>query len=39
MTKDLALCIHGDRLDESHYLSTEAFLDTLRRNLENSLGQ
>ncbi|MGJ0489851.1 NADP-dependent isocitrate dehydrogenase [Methylobacter sp.] len=39
MTKDLALCIHGDRLDESHYLNTEAFLDTVQRNLENSLGQ
>jgi isocitrate dehydrogenase len=39
MTKDLALCIHGDQLDDSHYLSTEAFLDTVRRNLENSLGQ
>lgn len=39
MTKDLALCIHGDRLDESHYLNTEAFLDTVRRNLENSLDQ
>ncbi|WP_027158922.1 NADP-dependent isocitrate dehydrogenase [Methylobacter luteus] len=39
MTKDLALCIHGDRLNESHYLNTEAFLDTVRRNLENSLGQ
>jgi isocitrate dehydrogenase len=39
MTKDLALCIHGDRLNESHYLNTEAFLDAVRRNLENSLGQ
>jgi isocitrate dehydrogenase len=39
MTKDLALCIHGDRLNESHYLNTEAFLDTVRRNLESSLSQ
>jgi isocitrate dehydrogenase len=39
MTKDLALCIHGDQLNESHYLNTEDFLDTLRCNLENSLGQ
>jgi len=39
MTKDLALCIHGDRLNESHYLNTEAFLDLLRRNLESRLSQ
>jgi isocitrate dehydrogenase len=39
MTKDLALCIHGDRLNESHYLNTEAFLDLLRRNLESRLNQ
>lgn len=34
MTKDLALCIHGDALNASHYLNTEAFLETLRANLE-----
>jgi isocitrate dehydrogenase len=39
MTKDLALCIHGDQLNESHYLNTEDFLDTLRRNLESGLKQ
>lgn len=37
MTKDLALCIHGDRLQDGHYLSTEAFLDVLRVNLEQRL--
>ncbi|MCK9606669.1 MAG: NADP-dependent isocitrate dehydrogenase [Methylomonas sp.] len=37
MTKDLALCIYGDDLNESHYLSTEAFLEALRANLEKSL--
>ncbi len=34
MTKDLALCIHGKELNESHYLSTEEFLNALRTNLE-----
>jgi isocitrate dehydrogenase len=27
MTKDLALCIHGDDLNESHYVTTEQFLN------------
>lgn len=36
MTKDLALCIHGENLDESHYLTTEDFLNTLRNNLEKT---
>ena len=36
MTKDLALCIHGKSLNESHYLTTEGFLNTLRNNLEKS---
>ena len=34
MTKDLALCIHGKELNESHYLTTEDFLNVLRNNLE-----
>lgn len=34
MTKDLAVCIHGDALQDSHYLSTEEFLEALRANLE-----
>lgn len=37
MTKDLALCIHGDDLNDSHYLSTEDFLNVLRTNLEQRL--
>lgn len=36
MTKDLALCIHGKELNESHYLSTEGFLEALRSNLEKA---
>ncbi|WAR45092.1 NADP-dependent isocitrate dehydrogenase [Methylomonas rapida] len=38
MTKDLALCIHGEQLQASDYLTTEAFLDVLRANLEKSLA-
>ncbi|HLE12732.1 MAG: isocitrate dehydrogenase [Bdellovibrionales bacterium RIFOXYD12_FULL_39_22] len=34
MTKDLALCIHGNKLNDSHYLTTEKFLDALDRNLQ-----
>ena len=33
MTKDLALLIHGDRMQRSDYLSTEEFMDALERNL------
>lgn len=38
MTKDLAVCIHGDQVQPQHYLNTEAFLDVLERNLKHSLG-
>ncbi len=34
MTKDLALCIHGRDLNESHYVSTEEFLDALDKGLQ-----
>jgi isocitrate dehydrogenase len=37
MTKDLALCIYGDDLNDMHYLSTEDFLEALRLNLEAQL--
>ena len=37
MTKDLALCIHGEDLNDSHYLTTEDFLNVLRTNLEQRL--
>ena len=33
MTKDLALLIHGDALNETHYLTTEAFLQAIDDNL------
>ena len=34
MTKDLALCIHGKDLKESHYLNTEEFLNELDKGLK-----
>ena len=33
MTKDLALCIHGRRLNESHYVNTQDFLNKIEENL------
>ena len=33
MTKDLALLIHGKKMQRSDYLSTEEFMDALERNL------
>jgi isocitrate dehydrogenase len=33
MTKDLALLVHGNALQEAHYLNTEDFLDALDLNL------
>jgi isocitrate dehydrogenase len=39
MTKDLALCIHGEaNLRESHYMYTEEFIDVLAHNLRKKLG-
>ena len=38
MTKDLALCIHGKDLNESHYLNTEDFLDALDQGLKAKMG-
>ncbi len=37
MTKDLALLIHNDKLDSSHYLNTEQFLDAIKGRLEVAL--
>jgi isocitrate dehydrogenase len=39
MTKDLALCIHGDKLNDSHWLTTEDFLNTLDQNLQKKLNR
>ena len=38
MTKDLALCIHGKDLNESHYVVTEDFLDTLDQGLKAKMA-
>jgi len=38
MTKDLALCIEGKNLNESHYLTTEEFLAALDNNLQKALA-
>lgn len=38
MTKDLALCIHGKQMNESHWLTTEDFLAALDTNLQNKLN-
>jgi isocitrate dehydrogenase len=40
MTKDLALCIHGSKMNHGeHYLYTEEFLDALDQNLKVKLGK
>lgn len=39
MTKDLALCIHGENLKESHYLTTEKFLDAIENTLKEKIAQ
>lgn len=38
MTKDLALCIHGKELNESHYVVTETFLDALDKGLQSKMS-
>ena len=40
MTKDLALCIYGSKMNHGeHYLYTEEFLDALDQNLKVKLGK
>lgn len=39
MTKDLAVCIHGNKVSHGeHYLNTEEFLDKLNQNLSAKLS-
>lgn len=38
MTKDLAVCIHGDKVAANHYLTTEQFLDAIDQNLQKKLN-
>ena len=37
MTKDLASCIHGDKVTSAHYLTTEQFLEAINQNLQEKL--
>src|SRR5690554_5567335 len=37
MTKDLAVCIHGDKVTADQYLTTEAFLEAIDENLKKRL--
>lgn len=37
MTKDLAVCIHGDKVTADKYLTTEQFLEAINQNLQKKL--
>ena len=37
MTKDLAACIHGEKVAAEHYLTTEGFMAALREDLEKGM--
>ena len=36
MTKDLAVCIHGEKVGTEHYMNTEAFLEAIDTNLQKA---
>ncbi len=39
MTKDLAVCIHGNKVEHgAHFLYTEEFLDAIDQNLKKKMG-
>lgn len=38
MTKDLAVCIHGEKVEAAHYLTTEKFLDALNVRLAKAMA-
>jgi isocitrate dehydrogenase len=38
MTKDLAVCIHGNKLSDKDYMHTEDFLALISQNLEKALN-
>jgi len=38
MTKDLAVLIYGEKLNQDNYLSTEGFLAALKQNLDSKLA-
>jgi isocitrate dehydrogenase len=37
MTKDLAVCIYGDKVGADKYLNTEPFLEAINENLKKAL--
>jgi len=39
MTKDLAICIHGNDLKREHWASTTAFMDKINQELSKKLSQ
>jgi isocitrate dehydrogenase len=38
MTKDLAVCIHGDKVQPEHYMYTEDFLDVIDAELKSRMS-
>jgi isocitrate dehydrogenase len=38
MTKDLAVCIYGDKTTEAHYLTTEDFLDAIELEMRKRMA-
>jgi isocitrate dehydrogenase len=38
MTKDLAVCIYGDKVTPDQYINTEPFLEVLNQNLQKALA-
>ena len=38
MTKDLAVCIYGDKVGPDKYMNTEPFLEKLNENLKKALN-
>lgn len=38
MTKDLAVCIHGDKVSEKDYLTTEQFMEAIDAKLKEMMG-
>jgi len=38
MTKDLAICIHGDKVSAEHYLATDKFMAALQEGLERRMA-
>jgi isocitrate dehydrogenase len=38
MTKDLAVCVYGNKVTESQYLNTEPFLEAINQELQRRLG-